>query len=52
MRKRHRVTYDSEKEPAFFIYMKNRVVKFPELHDGLYTPNMENGNKNNEEMKK
>ena len=49
MRRRYRVTYDCEKEPAFFIHMNDKVVKFPERNDGLYALYMENDNKNNEE---
>ena len=41
MRRKYRITYDSEKEPAFFSYMKNKIVKFPETMDRLYALNME-----------
>ena len=41
MRFKYRITYDSEKEAAFFIYMKNNIVKFPETMDRLYAVNME-----------
>ena len=40
MRKKYRVTYDSQKEPAFHIHMKNKIIKFPETKDGLYAIEM------------
>ena len=42
LRSKYRITYDSKKEPAFFIHMKNKIVKFPETMDGLYALNMDN----------
>jgi hypothetical protein len=33
LKKRHRVTYDSEKEDAFIVHMNNNTIKFK----GLYT---------------
>ena len=50
MRRRYQVTYNSEKEPTFFIYMDEKIVKFPEINDGLYAPNME-GNKHYKKRK-
>ena len=40
MRKKYRVTYDSQKEPAFYIHMKNKIIKFPETEEGLYAIEM------------
>ena len=45
MRHKYSITYDSKKEPAFFIHMKNKMVKFPETMDELYALNMENKTK-------
>ena len=36
IRRQHRVTYDFGKEPASFIHMDGKIVKFPETNDGLY----------------
>ena len=52
MRKKYRVTYDSQKEPAFHIHMKNKLIKFPETEDGLYAIDMdEKANNTNENEK-
>ena len=40
MRCKYRVGCDSEMEPAFFIRMKNKIVKFSETMDRLYALNM------------
>ena len=42
MRKKFRITYDSDKEAAFFVYTPTKVIKFPETSEGIYAINMEN----------
>ncbi len=36
LKKKHRITYDSDKEDAFSVYMNDGVVKFECSPDGLY----------------
>jgi hypothetical protein len=37
LKKKHRVTYDSEKEDAFIVHMNNNTLKFECNPEGLYT---------------
>jgi hypothetical protein len=37
LKKKHRVTYDSEKEDAFIVHMNNETLKFECSPKGLYT---------------
>jgi hypothetical protein len=37
LKKKHRVTYDSEKEDAFIVQMNNNTLKFECNPKGLYT---------------
>jgi hypothetical protein len=37
LKKKHRVTYDSEKEDAFIVHMNNNTLKFECNPKGLYT---------------
>jgi hypothetical protein len=37
LKKKHRVTYDSEKEEAFIVHMNNNTLKFECNPKGLYT---------------
>jgi hypothetical protein len=37
LKKKHRVTYNSEKEDAFIVYMNNNTLKFECNPEGLYT---------------
>jgi len=34
--KKHRITYDSDKEDAFLVHMPNKIVKFKSNAEGLY----------------
>jgi hypothetical protein len=36
MAKKHRITYDSEIEDAFKVYLPNKIVKFTKTDQGLY----------------
>ena len=36
LKKKHRITYDSEKEDAFLVHMDNEIIKFECSPDGLY----------------
>jgi hypothetical protein len=37
LKKKHRATYDSEKEDAFIVHMNNGTLKFKCNPKGLYT---------------
>jgi hypothetical protein len=37
LKKKHRVTYDSEKEDALIVHMNNDILKFECNPEGLYT---------------
>ena len=36
MRKKHQITYDSDKEDAFLVYTENGIIKFKVTQEGLY----------------
>jgi hypothetical protein len=36
LKKKHQITYDSDKEDAFLVHMDNKIVKFECSPDGLY----------------
>jgi hypothetical protein len=42
LKKKHRVTYDSEKEDAFIVQMNNNTLKFEYSPEGLYTYKVSN----------
>jgi hypothetical protein len=42
LKKKHRVTYDSEKEDAFIVHMNNDTLKFECNPEGLYTYKVSN----------
>ncbi len=39
MRKKYRITMDTNKEAALIVHMKNKAVKFKEWPNGLYAMN-------------
>jgi hypothetical protein len=36
LKKKHRITYDSDKEDAFLVHMDSEIIKFECSPDGLY----------------
>ena len=50
MRKKFRITYDSDKEAVFFVHTPTKVIKFPETSEGIYAINMENMKSNDENI--
>ena len=36
LKKKHQITYDSEKEDAFLVHMDNKIIKFECSPEGLY----------------
>jgi hypothetical protein len=42
LKKKHRVTYDSEKEDAFIVHMNKDTLIFECTHEGLYTDKVSN----------
>ena len=51
MRKKFRITYDSEKEAAFLIHTPAKIIKFAETSEGIYAIDMEQKKKNENENK-
>jgi hypothetical protein len=45
LKKKHRITYDSEKEDAFLVYMGNKILKFECSPEGLYQMEVSEGYK-------
>ena len=50
MRKKFRITYDSDEEAAFFVHTPTKVIKFPEISEGIHAINMENMKSNDENI--
>ena len=45
MRKKFRITYDSDKEAAFLVHTPSKIIKFPETSEGIYALDMKHKNK-------
>jgi hypothetical protein len=43
LKKKHRITYDSNKEEAFLVHMDNEIIKFKCSPDGLYQNSVSSG---------
>jgi hypothetical protein len=43
LKKKDRITYDSDKEDAFLVHMDNEIIKFECSLDGLYQYSVSNG---------
>jgi hypothetical protein len=43
LKKKHRITYDSDKEDAFLVHMNNKIIKFKCSPDGLYQYSVSSG---------
>ena len=47
VKKKHRITYDSDKEDAFIVHMENEIIKFECSPEGLYQYEVTKGYKKN-----